>query len=416
MSGTSMDGTCAVISMDAFWRMSRLAMKGTREAYDAAEAAGDRETCERLAREAGAPLDVPRVVDVDTTGTGFKFTRMGDVLAAGLKPIQWLVRDYVEADSLAVLFGDPAAGKSFVAIDMACSIATGTPWQGRNTELGAVFYIAGEGQNGLARRFAAWSQYHGITLADAPLFTSSRPAMLCTPDGAVEVATAAEAIAEETGVSPALIVVDTLARNFGGNESDAEDMSAFVFNLDKYFRQSGRWNATVLVVHHSGHAEKMRGRGSSVLKAAIDAEYSATKGEDGLVRIETTKMKDAQEPKPVAFKMQVVELEQDGVPMLDDAGEPVTSVVLRGTEYVPPVKSGKAGRGKNQTLALAVLKELAAASRDGEVADAAWRSAMEAKGIGRTRFYEIRQSLLDARSVFTGSPGHVRVEDDDGPL
>src|SRR5687768_16766709 len=95
-------------------------------------------------------------LEIEAEDSGFQFTRVSEIIGAGLKPIAWLVRKYVEADSLALLFGDPGCGKSFAAIDLSCCIATGTPWHGNRTTSGAVFYIAGEGQNGLARRFAAW--------------------------------------------------------------------------------------------------------------------------------------------------------------------------------------------------------------------------------------------------------------------
>lgn len=283
---------------------------------------------------------------------GFAFTRIGDILGSGLKPIQWLVRNYVEADSLALMFGDPGCGKSFAAIDLACCIATGTPWHSNKTTQGPVFYIAGEGQNGLARRFAAWTQHNAIPLHDAPLFASHRPAQLCNAGAAAEVANAVDELEVATGQSPVLIVVDTLARNFGGDENSQEDMGAFISNLDNFLRKSGEWNATVLVVHHSGHADKSRGRGSSALKGAVDAEYSLSKDETGVVRLEATKMKDAEQPPPLAFKLETLPI--DG--LLDDEGESITSAVLWSVAHVPPAKNGKAGRRKNQTRALSVLR------------------------------------------------------------
>ncbi|WP_417473441.1 AAA family ATPase [Luteimonas mephitis] len=376
---------------------------------------------DRIVSEAEAELDRAEAAKeaaeqkAATPAPGFTFTRVGDRLAEGLKPINWLVRSYVEADSLALLFGDPAAGKSFIAIDLACCIATGTPWHSNRTTPGAVFYIAGEGQNGLDRRFAAWSQGNEIPLSGAPLFSSSRPAMLCNAKGAADVANAVEGIAEREGRNPSLIVVDTLARNFGGDENSQEDMGAFIGNLDSFLRKSGEWNATVLVVHHSGHADKSRSRGSSALKGAVDAEYSATKDENGIVRIEATKMKDAKEPAPVAFKMDVIELDGE-----DDDGEPITSVALRCVDYAPPPKAGKVGRGKNQTLALSILAELVEEQRrfgPGEwVKIGSWRDRAAAAGIDRKRFYELRKTLEDAGRITTQAGKYVKPIDDERPF
>ena len=88
-------------------------------------------------------------------------------------------------------------------------------------------------------------------------------------------------ISKKSQVTPRLIVLDTLARNFGGgNENDTKDMNQFVTNVDAV-RQA--WGCTVLVVHHTGHNSTDRGRGSSALKAALDSEYQLTRQEDSKV-------------------------------------------------------------------------------------------------------------------------------------
>jgi hypothetical protein len=48
---------------------------------------------------------------------------------------QWLLRGTLERNTFALIFGDPGCGKSFLAIDWACRVATGTPCRGhrRNT-------------------------------------------------------------------------------------------------------------------------------------------------------------------------------------------------------------------------------------------------------------------------------------------
>jgi hypothetical protein len=420
--------SAAALKMDVFARNLELSKAGLRDAYDDALDADDLDTAMRLAAKVGYPWDETQRLAAEgsrnqQTKHAFTFTRVGDRLAAGLKPISWLVRDYLEADSLALMFGDPACGKSFAAIDLACCIATGTHWHGRTATPGAVFYIAGEGQNGLDRRFAAWSQGNGISLRDAPLFSSSRPAMLCSPSGAADVANAVQSLADGTGQKPALIVVDTLARNFGGDENSQEDMGAFIANLDVFLRKSGEWSATVLVVHHSGHADKSRSRGSSALKGAVDAEYSLTKDESGIVRVEATKMKDAESPGPAAFRMEVVELEGE----LDDEGHPVTSVVLRSVLYVSPAKAGKVGRGRNQTLALSVLstlheehrKRLSASGHNPEGARVKldeWRDRLAATGIDRKRFYDLRNTLKEAGRIFIEFGDYVRLAEDERPF
>lgn len=405
---------------DILARKIAMGLAGLADHFEEAWAREDWELCAKLSAQVGVPWEKPADAAPERKADGMAFKRVGDSLAEGLKPIQWLVRGYLEADTLALMFGDPGCGKSFAAIDLACCIATGTPWHGNKVSPGAVFYIAGEGQNGLLRRFAAWRQHNAVSFEDAPLFHSHRPVQLCNAGAAAEVANAVEELRQANRVEPALIVIDTLARNFGGDENNQEDMGAFVANLDNFLRKSGEWDATVLIVHHSGHADKTRGRGSSVLKGALDAEYSLTKDESGVVRMDATKMKDAEAPAPVAFKLETVTL--DG--LVDDEGEPVSSAVLWGVEHVPPIKNGKVGRGKNQLQALATLADLIAEGRArldraGQPASGArvtldqWRDRL---GLDRRRFADVKNSLKEAGRIVVEPGCYVRLVDDDCPL
>ena len=221
---------------------------------------------------------------------------------------EYIIAELVETDTLGLMFGDPGCGKSFLAVDIALSVATGTPFHGRDTKQGAVFFIAGEGHNGLARRFAAWSQARGVSLAGVPLFKSERAAQFLDTASAKAVADAVEELAAEHG-APALVIIDTLARNFGaGDENNTKDMSEFVVAVDDLKARFP--GCSVLIVHHSGHAAKERARGAMALKGALDCEYRVEK--DGhAMKLVNTKMKDAEPPHDVYFSFKQVDL--DGI-------------------------------------------------------------------------------------------------------
>ncbi len=89
---------------------------------------------------------------VDTFSRNFKLIRLSDIQ---FKAPDWLIKHLIEKDSLNLLFGDPASTKTFVAIDLGCCVATGKDFKGMPVKQGPVVYIAGEGQNGLKRRFEA---------------------------------------------------------------------------------------------------------------------------------------------------------------------------------------------------------------------------------------------------------------------
>ena len=70
------------------------------------------------------------------------------------------------------------------------------------------------------------------------------------------------------GRSPVLIIIDTLARTFGGgDENKQNDMNAYVSAVDRLKKATG---AHVMIVHHSGVHENARERGSNVLRGAAD--------------------------------------------------------------------------------------------------------------------------------------------------
>lgn len=347
----------------------------------------------------------------------FAFHSLGELTAGGLQPIDWLVRDYFESDSIAALVGDPACGKTFVAIDLACCIASGNEWHGHKVKRGTVFYIAGEGRNGIIRRLTAWKIRHDDSGIDERLFISSRAAHLCSAAEAAGVANAVDEMVEQTGTVPQLIVVDTLARNFGGDENGTEDMGSFVSNLDAFLRE--KYRATVLVVHHTGKADKTQGRGSSAFRAALDAEYSVARN-DRVIQVETKKMKDAREPDPIAFRMCSVEL-----PVCDEEGVPATSVILDATDYTPPQAPGKAGRGKHQTLAMQTLRDMLADRRvtltrsklsphTARVAMNDWRHSMVDRGIDRRRVGEVIDSLKTSGLIEVQVGGFVLPTDEAG--
>lgn len=328
--------------------------------------------------------------------TSFKFVRADSL---ELKEISWLIEDYFEADSLAQVFGDPGCGKSFVAIDVACCVATGTPWHGNEVTQGAVFYIAGEGHNGLARRFKAWEIGTGKSLDGAPLYKSQRAAMLYDASEAAIVAEAVHALAKEVG-KPAMVIIDTLARNMGGDENSTEDMNAFISHLDLYFRQ--KWGCCVLVVHHSGAMDKDRSRGSTALRGAMDAEYKVELLPAGQVQFSGKKMKDAEIPKPLTFGLTQVDLPIYNRFMNPIKGAHLTNQTADISAVVEQAVERQAGMGKNQQKAINVLAGLLMKrKKEGEAEEVLlteWREGCM-KTMDRNQFWRAKKHLSESGIV-----------------
>ena len=354
---------------------------------------------ERLVRAvaAGCPdhelqaiVESIRLAGQGDAGKG-RFMDVGELCS--LPPAEnWLVKGYLSLDTLAVLFGDPGCGKSFLAIDIACHVATGRPWRGCAVKAGKVLYIAGEGRNGLSRRFKAWFERHGEPPRNIQVCTS--PIALTDPASVAALVAEIQAMPEP----PVLIVVDTVNRNFGpGDENATSDMSAAVAGLDAIRNATG---AAMLAAHHSGHGDKSRGRGSSVLRASVDVEYAVEKF-DRTVQVRCTKAKDFDYPPPLAWT-----LEKQPLPWADTDGTPLDSAVLEaGDIHEPPPPPNSARMGANQAKALDALRtlyrnhqaNLVHAGTDpgtAKVSKVDWYAAMKSAGLPRNRCTDAKAELV----------------------
>ena len=91
------------------------------------------------------------VAMVDDDESEFDFDGIADIVA-NVKTPRWTVRDYIEADTHMLLFGESETLKSFLAVDIGLHVAAGREWCGQPVKQGPVFYINGEGRGGFNRR------------------------------------------------------------------------------------------------------------------------------------------------------------------------------------------------------------------------------------------------------------------------
>lgn len=347
-----------------------------------------------------APIDftVPDTTP-DETKQDLKFP-FSPIDTSEITEIDWTVEDYLESDSLALIFGEPGSGKSFVAIDLASCVATGHAWHGHDVKKGAVFYIAGEGFNGLTRRFRAWEIRNHVSLSGAPIFRSHKPARLYDRQSAIDVAEAVYVTAQECGVMPTLIVVDTIARNMGGDENSTQDMNAFIEHLDACLRVP--YKSTVLCVHHSGKASPGQARGSSALRGALDAEYMIELEQTSkTIVMSNRKMKDADIPPEKRFYIESVDLG-----LIDKKGNPITGAALDAVDISGLVKSLEEKReymGKNQRKIIEALDGLIFARKkdphNTPITTDDLRDAAIGKGVDGKRYSEALNALEQKNKI-----------------
>jgi hypothetical protein len=241
-------------------------------------------------------------------------------------------------------------------------------------------YLCGEGYHGIARRLQAIEAHHRLGLADGALVVSKVGASFLSFLEVAQVKAAIERVEERFGPM-VLLIVDTLARFISpGDESKAQDMGAYLNAVEAL-----RVDATAITLHHPGHGDAQRGRGSSAWRGGVDAEFTLASAND-VITVTCQKMKDGEKPAPFSFKVTPAPTK-----LCREDGSPVNSVVIvpTNTENVMARPSGK-----NQAKLLAELER-----RDAN--DVAWtdnelRTIAREIGMDRQR---AREAVIGLRNL-----------------
>lgn len=300
------------------------------------------------ARAALAAAVEPRGARAEPSGEAMPLPMFSMTAAfAPAAPVRALVKGVIDAGDLAVIFGESGGLKSFVVLDLALHVASGLDWAGRKVRRGGVLVIAGEGHAGLRKRVRGWCLAHDLS-EDAELppivFTEAAADLLGNPEAVALTVERAEA---QLGERVELVVVDTLSANFGaGDEGLARDLMIVLGNIRAALRERA-----VLLVHHVGHTDKTRERGSYALRGAADRRFLVRKDRDAeLVVLECLKAKDEAEIDPLVFSWRPI-----GLGWTDEDGDELTTLVVEFTGQAPPAP--KRTLGKVQQAIVSILRE-----------------------------------------------------------
>ncbi|NDB67510.1 MAG: hypothetical protein EB015_05785 [Methylocystaceae bacterium] len=221
--------------------------------------------------------------------------------------VKWLVDGMIPSRGFCALYGKPGSYKSFVALYLAAMIATGKEAFGRTTDQGDVVYLMGEGGSGLKPRRDALIRQYGLE-EDVKIHFIRAQLNLRSTD---EDAKALIAAIQDRSIKCKVLIIDTLARAFGGgNENASEDMGAFISQLGKI---QDELKTSIIVVHHSGKNEAMGMRGHSNLLGAVDAELEVVKISDDdnpnrVGQMTITKQKDGEDGVKIGYRMESIQL------------------------------------------------------------------------------------------------------------
>lgn len=315
------------------------------------------------------------------------------------------VRGLVPSKSIVVVFGPPKGGKTYSVCDLTMHAAHGLDWHGcKIARPLKVAYMVGEGASGFRVRLRAWREYHD-NLATPGLFRIMDEALSLPAQASAVIETLRE-------FSPDIVVTDTLNAYFGGgDENSTQDMSGFCHAL-RYVRDE--LGCSIVVIHHTGHGDSGRERGSIVLRATADVLIQVAKDETAgkLVGFQVIAARDlAPMESPIALRLSRHETE-----WVDDDGQPMAACIVHGADesVTLPGRGGKP-LGEVQTIVLEAARDLARAvarPQDGEVLLARLDVAKLAKerGVASASAISNCWARLESRGYFRRvEPGSIAI-------
>ena len=209
--------------------------------------------------------------------------RVGEI-ASEESAQRWLVEGLWGASSVGVIGGAPKCAKTWLGLDMALSVATGTACLGKYAvpEPGPVLvYLAEDALLVVRQRVAGMARHRGLDLARVAIHVITAPVLRLDRDR-----DRARLLETAKRLRPRLLVLDPLVRLHGIDENHAGEVA----ELLAYFRSLQRQlDLSVLLVHHtrknaSGGVAAGQGlRGSSDIHAFGDSNLDLRRTQEHLV-------------------------------------------------------------------------------------------------------------------------------------
>jgi hypothetical protein len=197
---------------------------------------------------------------------------------------RWLVEQLWCAHAVGVIGGAPKCAKTWLGLDMALSVATGTPCLGRYAvpEPGPVLvYLAEDALRAVRERIEGMARHRGLKLEAVGIDVITAPVLRLDRDR--DRKRLWETVRR---LRPRLLVLDPLVRLHGIDENHAGDVAELLGYLRALQRELG---LSVLLVHHTrknaadGVAAGLELRGSGDIHAFGDSNLYLRRAEQRLI-------------------------------------------------------------------------------------------------------------------------------------
>ena len=215
---------------------------------------------------------------------------------------KWLVASLWARAAVGILGGAPKCCKSWLALELALSVASGSPCLGRfavEDAGGVMLYMAEDSAAVVKARLLALCANRGLSLDTVPIDVITAPSVRIDRER-----DQARLAATVRRAAPRLLVLDPFVRLHSVDENDAGQVSALLGYLRALQREL---DVAVLVVHHarknggSGGQAGQSLRGSSDLHAWGDSNLYLRRQQGTLLL--TIEHRAAPAPEPLALRL-----------------------------------------------------------------------------------------------------------------
>lgn len=246
--------------------------------------------------------------------------RIGEIPTEENAP-RWLVEPLWGAASVGVIGGAPKCSKTWLGLDLALSVATGTPCLGRypvRLPGPVLVYLAEDALPAVRERVAGMARHRGLELADVEIHVITAATLRLDRDPH-----RLRLMETAKRLRPRLLLLDPLVRLHGIDENHAGEVAGLL----AYFRTLQReLDLSVVLVHHTrknaaGGAAAGQGlRGSSDIHAFGDSNLYLRRVRDRLTL--SGEHRAAPAPRPVDLELVATEATQTHLAVVAECRDP----------------------------------------------------------------------------------------------
>lgn len=235
-------------------------------------------------------------------------------------PQRWLVEQLWGASAVGVIGGAPKCAKTWLGLDLALSVATGTACLGRYAvpEPGPVLvYLAEDALPLVRQRVEGMARHRGLTLERVEIHVITAPTLRLDRDPH-------RRQLQQTArkIRPRLLLLDPLVRLHGIDENNAGEVAGLLGYIRQLQRQL---DLSVILVHHtrknapSGAAAGQALRGSGDLHAFGDSNLYLRRSKDRLLLV--NEHRSAPASPPVHLELMATDTQTAHLEVVADPGD-----------------------------------------------------------------------------------------------